>query len=104
MPKKLGTELDMAKRPRDPNQLAKLIVDIATGEAEDMVSESKRHPVRQKEAGKRGGEGAPSISVPAAAKSPKLPHAQDGKSLKIPATKLPHFLIEWVTLLGSAAD
>jgi hypothetical protein len=23
------------KRPRDPNQLAKLIVDIATGEAED---------------------------------------------------------------------
>jgi hypothetical protein len=24
------------KRPRDPNQLAKLIVDIATGEVEDM--------------------------------------------------------------------
>ncbi len=23
------------KRPRDPNQLAKLITDIATGEAED---------------------------------------------------------------------
>jgi hypothetical protein len=32
----------MAKRPRDPNKLAKLIVDIATGEAEDTVSESKR--------------------------------------------------------------
>jgi len=32
----------MAKRPRDPNQLAKLIVDIATGEAEDTVSETKR--------------------------------------------------------------
>lgn len=32
----------MAKRPRDPNQLAKLIVDIATGQAEDTVSESKR--------------------------------------------------------------
>jgi hypothetical protein len=32
------------KRPRDPNQLAKLIVDIATGEAEDTVSEAKRHP------------------------------------------------------------
>ncbi len=25
------------KRPRDPNQLAKLIVDIATGEAEDQA-------------------------------------------------------------------
>jgi hypothetical protein len=34
----------MAKRPRDPNQLAKLIVDIATGQAEDTVSERKRHP------------------------------------------------------------
>jgi hypothetical protein len=32
----------MAKRPRDPNQLAKLIVDIATGEAEDTVSPKKR--------------------------------------------------------------
>jgi hypothetical protein len=32
----------MAKRPRDPNQLAKLIVDIATGDAKDTVSESKR--------------------------------------------------------------
>jgi len=32
----------MAKRPRDPNQLAKLIVDIATGQAEDTISESKR--------------------------------------------------------------
>jgi hypothetical protein len=31
------------KRPRDPNQLAKLIVDIATGEAQnDIPSESAR--------------------------------------------------------------
>jgi hypothetical protein len=37
----------MPKRPRDPNQLAKLIVDIATGEAEDTVSESKRNPFRR---------------------------------------------------------
>lgn len=43
----------MPKRPRDPNQLAKLIVDIATGEAEDTVSESKRHPERIK--GRAGG-------------------------------------------------
>jgi hypothetical protein len=32
------------KRPRDPNQLAKLVLDIATGEIEDTVSESKRQP------------------------------------------------------------
>ena len=37
----------MPQRPRDPNQLAKMIVDIATGEVEDTVSESKRHPGRQ---------------------------------------------------------
>jgi hypothetical protein len=29
------------KRPRDPNQLAKLIVDIATGDAEDAREEAK---------------------------------------------------------------
>jgi hypothetical protein len=42
----------MPKRPRDPNQLAKLIVDIATGEAEDTVSESKR---AKKPKGRAGG-------------------------------------------------
>jgi hypothetical protein len=41
----------MPKRPRDPNQLAKLIVDIATGEAEDAVSESKRTKRRKGRAG-----------------------------------------------------
>jgi hypothetical protein len=41
----------MAKRPRDPNQLAKLIVDIATGEAEDRVSEAKRKPKHKRRAG-----------------------------------------------------
>jgi hypothetical protein len=48
----------MADRPRDPNQLAKLIVDIATGEAEDTVSEAKRHPgsVRGRAGGLIGGE------------------------------------------------
>jgi hypothetical protein len=34
----------VAKRPRDPVQLAKQVFDIAIGEAEDTVSESKRHP------------------------------------------------------------
>jgi hypothetical protein len=47
----------MANRPRDPNQLAKMIVDIATGEVEDTVSEAKRHPaaVRGRAGGLRGG-------------------------------------------------
>jgi hypothetical protein len=47
----------MAKRPRDPNQLAKMIVDIATGEVEDTVSEIKRHrfPVRGRAGGLVGG-------------------------------------------------
>jgi hypothetical protein len=31
-----------AKRPRDPVQLARQVFDIAIGEAEDTVSESKR--------------------------------------------------------------
>jgi hypothetical protein len=45
------------KRPRDPNQLAKLIVGIATGEVEDTVSASKRHPVevRGRAGGLKGG-------------------------------------------------
>jgi hypothetical protein len=42
----------MPKRPRDPNQLAKLIVDIATGETEDTVSEQKRNPPKR---GRLGG-------------------------------------------------
>jgi hypothetical protein len=45
----------MPKRPRDPNQLAKLIVDIATGEAEDTVSNSKRHPSKRRSGGLKGG-------------------------------------------------
>jgi len=32
----------MAKRPRDPNQLAKLVVGIAVGEVEDTESGAKR--------------------------------------------------------------
>jgi hypothetical protein len=46
----------MAKRPRDPNQVAKLIVDIATGEADDQVSESKRHPSNRRKGGLKGGK------------------------------------------------
>jgi hypothetical protein len=46
----------MAKRPRDPNQLAKLIVNIATGEKADTISESKRHPSKKRVGGLRGGK------------------------------------------------
>jgi hypothetical protein len=46
----------MAKRPRDPNQLAKLIVDIAIGEAEDTTSPAKRvAAVKGRAGGIRGG-------------------------------------------------
>lgn len=43
------------KRPRDPNQLAKLVVDIATGEAEDAGEEPTPKEPRAKKAGKKGG-------------------------------------------------
>jgi len=41
----------MPKRPRDPNQLAKLIVDIAIGEVDDAASASKRTAKRKGRAG-----------------------------------------------------
>lgn len=46
----------MPKRPRDPNQLAKLIVDIAAGEVVDEVSPKKRATsVRGRSGGLKGG-------------------------------------------------
>lgn len=32
------------KRPRDPNQLGKLVVDIATGEVEDTPADADKNP------------------------------------------------------------
>jgi|GraSoiStandDraft_29_1057270.scaffolds.fasta_scaffold2926324_1 hypothetical protein len=48
----------MAKRPRDPNQLAKLVVDIATGKVPDPVSEQKRKPsgLKGRSGGLKGGK------------------------------------------------
>jgi len=46
----------LAKRPRDPVQLAKQVFDIAIGEAEDTVSKSKRHPSAQTIGGLKGGK------------------------------------------------
>ena len=44
------------KRPRDPNQLAKMIVDISTGEAEDATSETKKNPPARRAGGVAGGK------------------------------------------------
>ncbi len=58
----------MAKRPRDLNQLAKLVVDIASGEAEDTISPAKREPATPKgrAGGLAGGEArAKALSSPA---------------------------------------
>jgi hypothetical protein len=46
----------VAKRPRDPVQLAKQVFDIAIGEAEDTVSEAKRHPSPKRKGGLKGGK------------------------------------------------
>jgi hypothetical protein len=47
----------MPKRPRDPNQLAKQIVDIVTGEVEDTVSDTKKTAKRKgRSGGLKGGK------------------------------------------------
>jgi hypothetical protein len=35
---------DRSRRPRDPNQLAKLVTDIATGEVEDAPADTGKDP------------------------------------------------------------
>lgn len=53
----------MARRPRDLNQLAKLVVDIASGEAADTVSEKMRNsvPRRGSAGGIKGGKARAAI-------------------------------------------
>jgi hypothetical protein len=47
----------MGKRPRDPNQLGKLIASIATGEVQDAVSEKESNPsTRGRAGGLKGGK------------------------------------------------
>jgi hypothetical protein len=56
----------VAKRPRDPNQLAKLIVDIATGEVEDVISTTKKAAsVRGRSGGLKGGKARAKTLAPA---------------------------------------
>ncbi len=44
-----------AKRPRDPNQLGKLIVDISTGSVEDRAPEGPPKNEAAAELGRKGG-------------------------------------------------
>jgi len=44
----------MTKRPRDPNQLGKLLVDISTGDVEDTLSAKKRKPSARRAGGLAG--------------------------------------------------
>ena len=43
------------KRPRDPNQLGKLIVDLATGEADETPEEEPKKNPAAVELGRKGG-------------------------------------------------
>jgi hypothetical protein len=56
----------MAKRPRDPNQLAKLIVDIAIGNVPDPISEQKRKPsgLKGRSGGLKGGKARATALTP----------------------------------------
>ncbi len=47
------------KRPRDPNQLAKSIIDIATGEVEERTVDKKRSKAGAKGAKARAGKLTP---------------------------------------------
>lgn len=49
-------------RPRDPAQLAKLIVDIATGQVEDRVEDSRDSAAA--ESGRRGGKARAASMTP----------------------------------------
>lgn len=53
---------DKPKRPRDPNQLAKLIVDIASGEQEDQPPTPKDEAAQAM--GKKGGKARAASMTP----------------------------------------
>ena len=56
------------KRPRDPNQLAKLIVDIATGQVEDPDPDAGKDPkaiARGRKGGLKGGSARAAAMTPA---------------------------------------
>ena len=54
----------MAKRPRDPNQLAKTILDVAVGNIEDKASPSKRKIPKGRSGGLKGGKSRSATLTP----------------------------------------
>jgi len=66
------------KRPRDPNQLGKLIVDLATGAASETVTDADKDPAAVS-LGRRGGlKGGP-------ARAAKMTTAERSESARIAA-------------------
>jgi hypothetical protein len=60
-------------------QLAKLIVDIATGETEHTISESKRHPSPKRKGGIKGGKArAKTLTAQSAGLWQREPLLRDG--------------------------
>jgi hypothetical protein len=53
------------KRPRDPNQLAKLIVDIASGDVAEAKKEVSPREAQASKAGQRGGPARAKALTPA---------------------------------------
>lgn len=55
----------MPKRPRDANQLAKIIADISTGEVEDITSDKMKDAKAQgRPGGLKGGKARAKILTP----------------------------------------
>jgi hypothetical protein len=55
------------KRPRDPNQLAKLIADIASGDVEDNASDAGKNPAAValgRKGGLKGGKARAAAMTP----------------------------------------
>lgn len=56
------------KRPRDPNQAAKQLIDIISGEVEDTLSAAKKQPQKGAAGGRKGGP-ARATSLPPSRRS-----------------------------------
>jgi len=68
---------DRSRRPRDPNQLGKLIVDIATGEVEDTPEDDGKDPAAVA-LGRKGGKKAQAESM-----TPGLSRRSRGCSIRL---------------------
>jgi hypothetical protein len=55
--------MPITQKAHDPNQLAKLRLDIVTGEVPDPVSEKKKNPSKRRIGGEKGARPALHLSV-----------------------------------------